>query len=113
MTNKRQIRGQQYDVKTLVENAITTVDAQELNTEAARAALLKLGHTNPDEKLVIRYARESAILAKLAQGTGANFNGQIGKIDFSTTERAIDQVNSYLNRRINGQRRNYTERRNH
>ena len=108
MTNKRQIRGQQYDVKTLVENAITTVDAQELNTEAARAALLKLGHTNPDEKLVIRYARESAILAKLAQGTGANFNGQIGKISFVSTEKAIGSVNAYLNRRKQGHRARWT-----
>lgn len=105
---KRQIAGQQYDVEKLVTNAITTVDAQELNTDRARAALLKLGHTNPDEKLVTRYARESAILSLLAQETKANFGGQIGKIDFSTTEKAVSQVNAYLNRRNAGHRARWT-----
>jgi len=113
MAAKRQIAGQQYNIEELVTNAIATVDAQELNTEAARTALQRLGHANPDEKLVNRYARESAILNQLAKTTGANFGGQIGKIDFSTTEQAISQVNAYLNRRINGQHARYTARRNH
>ena len=104
MAAKRQIRGEKYNVAELVDEAIAAVDSTNLDLEAAREALARLGHQNPADALVIRYARESAILDILARTTGAQFAGQIGKINFSDREQAIRGVNSYLNRRIHGQR---------
>ena len=109
---KRQIRGEKYDISEIVIEAISSVDAQKnLDTDGARAALQTMGHANPDQKLVTRYARESAILAILAEKTGANFRNQLGKIDFSSNEKAIAGINSYLNRRNAGHRARWTGRR--
>jgi hypothetical protein len=49
-------------------------------------------------------AREMAMLRKLGYITKANFEGQLGKISFSSRERTIADVQSYLNRRNQGQR---------
>jgi hypothetical protein len=109
MNAKRQINGTKYNVPEVVKNAIETVDNQTLNTEKARKSLGYLGHKNPADELVNRYARESAILDILARTTGANFSNQIGKIDFSTIETAVSGVESYLNRRIAGQHARWTK----
>jgi hypothetical protein len=100
MNAKRQIRGAQYNVAELVQNAITAADSQPLNLEKARKSLGYLGNSNPTDELVTCYARETAILAHLARATGAyGFDGQVGKINFTTTETAIAGVNAYLSRR--------------
>lgn len=104
MTDKRTIRGERYNISELVDSATATVDGQTLDTDAARNALARLGHRNPADAVVQQYARESAILSELERSTGAHFGGQIGKISFANRDRAIDQVNAYLNRRIAGQR---------
>lgn len=106
MAAKRTINGTQYNVPALVDEA--TAAAGNGDLEAARTALQRLGHRNPDERLVARYARESAILTVLAHTTGANFEGQIGKIRFDSREHTIADVNSYLNRRIQGQHQAWT-----
>ena len=111
MTTKRQINGTKYNVAELVENAIAAVESKTLNLEKARQSLAFLGNRNPDNATVIRYARESAILDTLARETGANFSGQIGKIDFTNHENAIASVESYLNRRIAGQHARWTANR--
>lgn len=111
MTTKRQIKGEQYNISELVQNAIATADTKELNTEKARETLTRMGHRNPADELVTRYARETAILAILANETGAYFENQIGKIDFSSTEKAIKSVNAYLNRRNQAHRARWTESR--
>lgn len=103
-TAKRTIRGEQYNISELVDGAIAAVDGRTLDTDAARASLARLGNRNPSDAVVNQYARESAILAELQRQTGAAFNGQIGKISFANRDNAIAQVNSYLNRRIQGQR---------
>jgi len=103
-TAKRTIRGEQYNISELVDNAIASADSRTLDTEAARKSLAFLGNRNPSDAVVNQYARESAILAELQNQTGAAFSGQIGKIGFADRDRAIAQVNSYLNRRIQGQR---------
>jgi hypothetical protein len=108
MNDKRQIAGTQHSISQMVDAAIAETDSMTLNTEAARQSLARLGHQNPDEKLVIRYARESAILSILGHMTGANFAGQIGKINFANRETTIDSVHSYLNRRIQGQHARWT-----
>jgi hypothetical protein len=108
MKTNRTIKGAEYNVPELVQNAIAAADSQTLNTESARNSLLRMGHNNPSDELLARYARESAILVDLARTTGANFENQIGKIDFSSTERAIAGVQSYLNRRIAGQHHKWT-----
>ena len=96
MNDKRVIRGEKYDVAQLVADAMT--DAQP-DATAAAAALQRMGHTNPSAELVNRYARDAAVLAQLQDTTGAAFAGQIGKISFDNTNKAIEQVNAYLNRR--------------
>lgn len=101
---KRTIRGQQYNIAELVDSAIAAADNQVLNTDAARDALTRLNNRTPSDEMVCRYARESAILANLTHSTGAAFNGQIGKINFSNRDAAISQVNGYLNRRNSAQR---------
>lgn len=106
-TAKRTIRGEQYNVAQLVDNAIAAVKAMELDTDAARSALQKLGHRDPEESTINRYARESAILNILQDVTGAAFTNQIGKINFTNRDRAIVEVNAYLNRRIQGMRQGW------
>lgn len=101
---KRQIRGQQFNISEIVHEAMVSVDGQSLNLESARASLMRLGHKSPADELVIRYARNAAILAILEKKTGAYFTNQIGKIDFTDEQSAISAVNAYLNRRIAGQR---------
>lgn len=109
MNQKRQINGTKYNVSEIVTDAIAAVDKMTLDTERARQSLKFMGHTNPTDELVNRYARESAILKELEKATGANFSNQIGKIDFSNVETTIENVNSYLNRRINGQHQRYSQ----
>jgi hypothetical protein len=111
MAAKRQINGTKYSIPELVDNAITAVEGKTLDLDKARSALMYLGHRDPAEDLVIRYARESAILDHMARETRANFSGQIGKIDFSSREKTIAGVESYLNRRIAGQRARWNGRR--
>lgn len=109
MNNKRQIKGTEYNVAELVKNAITAADGQALNLEKARTSLAYIGNRNPTDEQVVRYARETVILNKLAQATGAfGFENQIGKIDFSSTEKAVSDVNAYLSRRNQAHRARWT-----
>jgi len=108
MNDKRQIANAKYSVSQIVDDAIATADNMALNTDAARASLARMGHQNPAVELVTRYARETAILSALARTTGANFAGQIGKISFANREATINDVHSYLNRRIQGQHARWT-----
>lgn len=103
-TVKRTIRGEKYDIAAVVDEAISTVDAQPLNTEDARNYLRIMGHTAPTDELVNRVAREKAILARMQRATGASFSGQLGKISFDDRNEAIRQANAYLDRRNQGQR---------
>jgi len=107
MTN-RQINHQKYNVNEIVAEAIAAVDGSNLNTEKARQALVAMGHRNPDDALVIRYARETAILDNLARKTGANFSNSTPEMDFSSIEKAISGVESYLSRRVAGQHARWT-----
>lgn len=109
MNEKRQIKGMQYNVEELVLNAIAAADSQALNLEKARTSLAYYGNRTPTDEQVVRYARETAILSKLAQATGAyGFENQIGKIDFSSTEKAVADVNAYLSRRNQAHRARWT-----
>ena len=110
-TAKRTIRGEQYNIAELVDGAIAAADGRTLDTDAARKSLAFLGHSSPSDALVNQYARENAILAELARTTGAGgFNGQIGKISFDDRDRAIEQVNSYLNRRNSANHARWTQK---
>ncbi len=103
-TAKRTIRGEQYNIAQLVDEAIAAVDASTLDTADADAYLRRMGHTAPTDELVSRVAREKAILTKLEKATGASLTGQLGKISFDNRDRAIEQANAYLNRRNQGHR---------
>ena len=107
-TAKRTINGQQYNVPQIVDDAIAAVDGMTLDTAAARQSLAFLGNRNPTDEQVTRYAREKAILNILSRTTKANFGGQLGKIDFTDREQAIQGVNDYLGRRIQGQHASWT-----
>ena len=79
MATKRQIRGEQYNVAELVQNALAAVSTQTFDSEKTR---------------------DAAILRELAKATGAwGFEGQLGKIRFDTADNAIRDVNAYLSRR--------------
>jgi hypothetical protein len=108
MNTKRTINGTQYNVPWIVDEAVAAVDSMTLNVETARQSLARLGHQNPADELVTRYARETAILNILGRKTGANFAGQIGKINFADRDATIQDVQSYLNRRIHGQHARWT-----
>ena len=103
-TAKRTIQGEKYNVAELVDNAIAAAAGRTLDTDAARRSLALLGNRNPSDALVNQYAQESAILAELQRETGAEFSGQVGKIGFANRDKAIAQVNSYLDSRNAGQR---------
>lgn len=103
-TAKRTIKGEQYNIEALVDGAIAAADGRTLDTEKARESLAFLGNRNPTDALVNQFARETAILAELQNVTGAAFSGQIGKIGFANRDKAISQVNAYLNRRNAGHR---------
>jgi hypothetical protein len=93
----------------MVQTAITAADSQSLNLEKAKTSLAYIGNRNPTDEQVARYARETAILSKLAQETSAyGFENQIGKIDFSSTEKAISGVDAYLSRRNQAHRARWT-----
>lgn len=109
MNDKRQINGTRRSITELVDEAMASADSQPLDMEKARQSLMYLGHRNPEDHLVIKYARESAICAALSRMTGANFKGQLGKIDFSSREQAIAGVHSYLDRRNQGQHSRWAE----
>lgn len=114
MNDKRQINGEKYNIPELVNSAITAAESDPrtfdtISLDRASKSLSYLGNRNPSDEQLRKYARESAILAILGRSTGANFQGQIGKIDFSSTERAIADVQSYLNRRNQGQHARWTE----
>lgn len=102
-TAKRTIRGEQYNIAQLVDDAIAAA-AAELDVAEAEAYLRRMGHTAPDRSLLARVARDMAILANLKRTTGAAFDGQLGKIGFDNRDRAIQQVNAYLDRRNAGHR---------
>lgn len=104
MADKRTIRKEKYNIEQLVDEAIATVDAGTLDTDAASAYLRRMGHTNPAEELINTVARDTAILNLMTRTTGASFNGQLGKITFANRDRAIEQANAYLNRRNAGHR---------
>lgn len=103
-TQKRTIRGEQYNIAQLVDDAIAAVDASTLDTADADAYLRRMGHSNPAPELVARVAREKAILARMQRATGATFTGQLGNITFENRDKAIEQANAYLNRRNQGHR---------
>jgi hypothetical protein len=60
--------------------------------------------------LVESYAYQVAVLAALQSLTGANTPGQISRWDFSSAQSIHDAFNSYLNRRVQGQRSRWNRR---
>jgi len=109
MNAKRQIKGTEYNVAELVQNAVNAADNQTLDLEKARTSLAFYGNRTPTDEQVTRYARETAILDNLATTTGAfGFVNQVGKIDFSSVEKSVSDVNAYLSRRNQAHRARWT-----
>ena len=100
---KRIINGKTFNTADLVNTVLDQASKSDLNLEKARTSL---SYYNPtaDDDMVLRYATESEILRILGRMTGANFEGQIGKWNMSTAESIHNEMNHYLNRRIQGHR---------
>ena len=111
--NKRQINGEKYNVKELVNNAISKVEsdpARWLKLDVAERTLKSYGHKSPSVEQINAYAREAAILGELAYVTGANFGAQIGKWNFTNTDSIIASADEYLNRRNMGQKQGFAKK---
>ena len=101
----RQIAGQKVNTADVVNAAIEYANVTEnLDIEGAGKALQALGHTSPAEHIVETYAFQMAILTHLEQATGADCTRQIGKWKMNSARDILSEFDSYLNRRIQGQR---------
>ena len=100
----RQVANRQINTATVVNEALARVNGQALDLDAARAAICKLGNNNPAADVVESYAYQVAVLAALEALTGASTTQQIGKWDFRSAQSLHDAFNSYLSRRVQGQR---------
>ena len=106
----RQVANRKVNTATVVNEAITLANAQALDLDGARAALQRLGHSAPTAEQVETYAYQMAVLTALQALTGANTTGQIGRWDFRSAQSVHDAFNSYLNRRVQGQRSRWNRR---
>lgn len=106
-TKTRQINNEKYNIEQLVDMALAAVSQKTYNARAVTFNLERMKITNPTEAQI----EEMALLDVLARATGAAFQNQFGRglIDMSSRERAIETVNSYLNRRVQGQRSAFTQ----
>ena len=108
--SKRQVRNQQIDTAEIINQAIETVNESGIDLDAARDSLEMMGHTAPADAMVETYATQTAVLSAIETLTGANATGQIGKWDFSNAQTIHDSFNSYLGRRVQGQRSRWNRR---
>jgi hypothetical protein len=106
----RQVANRKVDTAAVVNEAITRANAQALDLDGARRMLRALGHSDPASEMVETYAYQLAVLAALQSLTGANTSGQIGRWDFRSAQSVHDAFNSYLNRRVQGQRSRWNRR---
>jgi primosomal protein N'' len=106
----RQVANRQINTATVVNEAIAQANGQALDLDGAREALRKLGQSNPAADVVESYAYQVAVLAALETLTGASTTQQIGKWDFRSAQSIHDAFNSYLSRRVQGQRSRWTRR---
>lgn len=106
----RQVAKRQINTAAVVNEAIARANGQTLDLDGARVALQRLGHSDPAPERVERYAYEVAVLAMLQSLTRANTTGQIGKWDFTSAQSVHDAFNSYLSRRVQGQRSRWNRR---
>jgi len=104
----RTISKQKFNTADVVNQAIRT---GRNDLPAARAALTRMGHSNPSDALVRDYATQTRVLGNISRITGSNALGQLGKWDFSSANSILRSFDSYLNRRIQGQRSRWTGRR--
>ena len=108
--SKRQVRNQQIDTAEIVNQAIEMINESGIDLDAARDSLRMMGHTAPADEMIKNYATQTAVLAAIEKLTGANATGQLGKWDFSSAQTIHDSFNSYLSRRVQGQRAEYTRK---
>jgi hypothetical protein len=106
----RQVANRKINTAAVVNEAITRANGQALDLDGARAALQRLGHSDPASEMVESYAYQVAVLAALQSLTGASTGGQIGKWNFTSAQSVHDAFNSYLNRRVQGQRSRWNRR---
>lgn len=111
MASKRQVAGQKIDTLATVRQAMAMSETKVLDLDGSSDALNRLGHANPAEALVMRYAREMRLLSTLDEMVpGMNCLGQIGKWNMMSEETIHVAFNSYLNRRIAGQHQRWSGR---
>lgn len=106
----RQVANRQINTAAVVNEAISRANGQALDLDGARVALQRLGHSAPSAEQVETYAYQVAVLTALQTLTGANATAQIGKWDFRSAQSVHDAFNSYLSRRVQGQRSRWNRR---
>jgi hypothetical protein len=108
---KRTVKGQQYNPEQLVSDALAAVAINGTDTESARLALVRLGHAEPEDALIARYAFQVAVLDQIGQAVGEPdaLRRQVGKWDMGSTESIVRNLNAYLDRRNAGRRARWTQ----
>lgn len=106
----RQVARRQINTATVVNEAIARANGRVPDLDGARRMLRALGHSDPASEMVESYAYQLAVLAALQSLTGASTGGQIGKWDFTSAQSVHDAFNSYLSRRVQGQRSRWNRR---
>jgi len=104
----RQIRGKDVNTAAAVNEAIRR--GGQMDFAGAESALRTLGNQNPSAAMINDYARQKLILGNLEKVSGASTSGQIGKWNFSNAQTITQSFDSYLNRRVAGQRAEWTRR---
>lgn len=101
----RTIRGEKFNTADVVNQALTGLSADDMDTESARQVLVKLGLPCPDEMTVLRYAYESAVLGRIARAVNNEaVLRQIGRWDMRSAQTILASLDAYLWRRVAGQR---------
>jgi hypothetical protein len=111
----RQIGGNKYDTAEVVNNALIEAqkkeDAGQLDLKTSESMLRSYGHKNPTPELIHELARQNMIQKEIdAAVPGANTGGQVGKWKFDSAQTIHDNFNSYLERRIQGQKARWTQK---
>ena len=106
----RQVANRQINTAAVVNEAITRANGRVPDLDGARRMLRALGHSDPASEAVESYAYQLAVLAALQSLTGASTGGQIGKWNFTSAQSVHDAFNSYLSRRVQGQRSRWNRR---
>jgi hypothetical protein len=106
----RQVANRKVNTAAVVNEAITRGQRPGARPGRCPRRAAAARPQRPSAEQVETYAYQVAVLAALQSLTGANTSGQIGRWDFRSAQSVHDAFNSYLNRRVQGQRSRWNRR---